>query len=107
MPFQRNQWVRRMRVAVKIAFGVLMLLAIAPANARAAVYYVAPSGGSDSKPGSVGSPFATFTKAIAAAAAGDTIYARGGTYSLSTTVSIGSSKSGNAANPIKLFAFPG
>lgn len=96
-----------MRVASRITFGVLMLLAIAPANARAAEYYVAPTGGSDSNAGSLGSPFATFTKAIAAAAAGDTIYARGGTYNLSTTVSIGSSKSGTAVNPIKLFAYPG
>jgi hypothetical protein len=96
-----------MRGTGTITFAILLLLAFATANARAAEYYVAPTGGSDLNPGSIGSPFATFTKAIAAATAGDTIYARGGTYSLSTTVSVGSSKSGTAASPIKLFAFPG
>ncbi|MEX2092053.1 MAG: right-handed parallel beta-helix repeat-containing protein [Pirellulales bacterium] len=70
-------------------------------------YYVAPTGGSDMNNGSIGSPFATFTKAIGLSTAGDTIFARGGTYSLSTTVSISSSKSGTAANPIKLLAYPG
>jgi hypothetical protein len=70
-------------------------------------YYVAPTGGSDSNSGAIGSPFATFGKAIGLATAGDTIFARGGTYNLSTTVSISGSKSGTAANPIKLLAFPG
>lgn len=72
-----------------------------------AEYYVAPTGGSDSNSGSIGSPFATFAKAIGLAAPGDTIFARGGTYNLSTTVSISGSRSGTAANPINLFAFPG
>jgi hypothetical protein len=74
--------------------------------ADAAEFYIAP-GGSDSNNGSLGSPFATFSKAIGLATAGDTIYARGGTYNLSSTISIGSSKSGTAGNPISLLAYPG
>ncbi len=73
----------------------------------AATYYIAPTGGSDSNNGSLGAPFATFGKAIGLALPGDTIFARGGTYNLSSTVSIGSSRSGTAANPIKLWAYPG
>ena len=49
----------------------------------------------------------SFTKAITAAVAGDTIYARGGTYNLHATISIGSSKNGTAANPYQLLAYPG
>ncbi len=73
---------------------------------QAAEYYVA-IGGLDTNSGAIGSPFATFSKAIGLATAGDTIFARGGTYNLSTTVSIGSSKSGTAGNPISLLAYPG
>ena len=40
-------------------------------------------------------------------APGDTIWVRGGTYNLNTTISIGSSKNGTAANPYNLFAYPG
>jgi hypothetical protein len=97
--------VKRMRGARRTTVAILLLLAFAAANVRAAEYYVAPTGGSDSNPGSIGSPFATFTKAIAAANAGDTIFARGGTYNINTKVTI--QKAGTAANPIKLFAYPG
>ena len=41
---------------------------------EATEYYVAPSGSSDSNNGSIGSPFATFGKAIGLANAGDTIF---------------------------------
>lgn len=97
--------VRRMRGAGRTILAIFLSFAFAAAHARAAEYYVAPSGGSDSNPGSVGSPFATFTKAIATAAAGDTIYARGGTYNLGTKLAI--TKAGAVNNPIKLFAYPG
>ncbi len=76
-------------------------------SSGANTYYIAPTGGSDSNNGSIGAPFATFTKAISTAVAGDTIYARGGTYNLSTTVSISGSKNGTAANPYHLLAYPG
>jgi hypothetical protein len=68
-------------------------------------YYVAPTGSSDSNDGSIGSPFATFGKAIGLATAGDTIFARGGTYNLSSKLQI--TKAGATNNPIKLWAYPG
>jgi hypothetical protein len=55
--------------------------------------------------GSFEAPFATFGKAITTASALDTIYARGGTYNLSSKLTI--SKAGNSTNPMKLFAYEG
>jgi hypothetical protein len=54
----------------------------------AATYYVAPTGGSDSNAGSLAAPFGTISHAVSVAGAGDTIYLRGGTYNLSSTVTI-------------------
>ncbi len=68
-------------------------------------YYVAPTGSSDSNNGSIGSPFATFGKAISLANPGDTIFARGGTYNLNSTLEI--TKAGATNNPINLQAYPG
>ena len=64
----------------------------------------APRGTAD---GSLAHPFTSFTSAINKAVAGDTIYVRGGTYNLTSTLSIGSSKSGTAANPYSMLAYPG
>jgi hypothetical protein len=84
---------------------LVLLTAITSAADAANTYYVAQTGGSDSNNGAIGTPFATFSKAISTAVAGDTIYARGGTYNLSSTISI--SKTGTAANPFNLLAHPG
>jgi hypothetical protein len=75
--------------------------------AGAATYYVAPpaSGGSDSNPGTIGSPWATWGKAVATAIAGDTVYFRAGTYTLSTAAV--TAHSGTSASPITLKAYPG
>lgn len=72
-------------------------------TAFAADYYVSPSG-NDGGSGSVGDPFKTITKAVSMAAAGDTIFLRGGQHNYSGKVAI--SKSGTSANPITLRAYP-
>jgi len=73
--------------------------------ASAAEYYVSPTG-SDSNPGTQASPFATLTKGNSTAAAGDTIWVRGGTYN--TTGQITLSKSGTSdTNRTKIWAYPG
>jgi len=69
-----------------------------------ATYYVGP-GGDDSNPGTLGEAFKSVSKAIEAAAAGDTILIRAGTYSPSNTISI--RKSGEKGNLIKLWAYAG
>ncbi len=50
----------------------------------AAIFYVGTNG-VDTNPGNSNSPFATLTKAQAAAAPGDTVYLRGGTYFLNNS----------------------
>ena len=47
-------------------------------------YYVAPSGGSDSYPGTLAQPWATWQKAFTGRTAGETVYFRGGTWSPTT-----------------------
>jgi hypothetical protein len=86
---------------------VALLLELAVSNGIAATYWVAVDG-SDTNPGTSNAPFATPQKAVTAALApGDTIYLRGGTYSLNAKISPGSSKVGAAGNPIKFWAYPG
>jgi hypothetical protein len=64
----------------------LCLLTISYINA--ATYYVAP-GGSDNGAGSLAQPFATLQKGNDVAVAGDTVYIRGGTYSITTPATSG------------------
>jgi hypothetical protein len=95
---------------------LLAFLAPLPAFA-AATYYVAPTG-SDSAAGTEIAPWASIAHAQSNAAAGDTIYVRGGTYSItagtntcsgqtSTVNAIALSKSGTAGNLIKYWAYAG
>ena len=67
-------------------------------------YYVAPNG-SDHSSGSVDNPFGTLDHAIHVAVPGDTVYARGGTYTLDHRLLI--DKAGSADSPINLWAVPG
>jgi hypothetical protein len=64
--------------------------------------YAAPNG-SASAAGSIDNP-TTLANAVTKVSAGGTIYLRGGTYALSSTVSL--SKSGSASSPINLLAYP-
>src|SRR4249919_2225480 len=78
-------------------------------RALAAERYVATSGSNaGSNTGTnINSPLATIGQAISLSSPGDTIYVRGGTYNLSSTISISGTKDGTAANPYNLFAYPG
>jgi hypothetical protein len=69
------------------------------------IIYVAPTG-TDANPGTISQP-TTLSVAIAEAQAGDTIYLRGGTYSLSATITIDFGNNGTASNPKHIFAYPG
>ncbi|MEO5769727.1 MAG: MYXO-CTERM sorting domain-containing protein, partial [Polyangia bacterium] len=74
---------------------------------RAATYYVAPTG-NNSNPGTIDQPFATMARGQQAAAAGDTVYLRGGTYKFVSGTDANAimlNKSGTSGNPIKYWAY--
>jgi hypothetical protein len=83
----------------------------AAGSARAAEYYVATTG-SDSNAGTMAAPFATLQKGVNTAAAGDTVWIRGGTYKITTPANSGAginfTKSGTSDTArIKYWAYPG
>lgn len=97
-------------LAIVRIWSVLLVL-FTPFSLQAANYYVAPTG-SDSAAGAgtEAAPFATVGRAQTAASAGDTVFIRGGTYTISgTTATVGVSftKSGTQAARINYFAYPG
>jgi len=71
----------------------------------AATYYVAPSGGSNSNPGTISQPFATLQKAHDVANAGDLIYMRGGTHMPSAQTTI--TRAGTSTARIRVENYPG
>ncbi len=83
---------------------ISLLLFIASTSLAQTTLYVSPSG-SDSNPGTIAQPLQTISKAMSMAAAGTTIYLRGGTYQLSST--LGAAVSGSAGNYINMWAYPG
>src|SRR4051812_18671377 len=70
-----------MRASLATVFALTALLAAGAA--RATEYYVAPNG-SDSNAGTMAAPWATLQKGATTAAAGDTVWIRGGTYKITT-----------------------
>lgn len=73
-------------------------------NILSAQKYIAPDG-DDANPGTIELPFGTFPKAISEAMPGDTIYVRGGTYDITSTITISAAKSGTENQLITLTAF--
>jgi hypothetical protein len=90
------------------ALALALLLAVCGMT-RSAERYVATTGSNagGNTGTSIDSPLATITQAITLSSPGDTIWLRGGTYNLNSTISISGSKDGTALNPYKLFAYPG
>ncbi|HSD39028.1 MAG TPA: right-handed parallel beta-helix repeat-containing protein [Rhodocyclaceae bacterium] len=85
--------------------------------ASAGTYYVSPSG-SDTAAGTLAAPWKSITRAQTTAVAGDTVYVRGGTYSIKAGVNTCASqtdtvnafllnKSGTASKPITYAAYSG
>jgi MYXO-CTERM domain-containing protein len=92
------------------AFAFALVL-FASTGASAKEYYVATTGG-DTNTGTLDAPFATLQKAVGVATAGDTVYIRGGTYSITTPASSSGgvlfNKSGTSdSNRIRYWAYPG
>jgi hypothetical protein len=66
--------------------------------------YVATDG-DDANPGTITQPFKTIARAISEVMPGDTIYVRGGTYALTSTITISAAQSGTESRLITLTAF--
>ncbi len=92
--------------SVKIKPLQLFIILFLPLLQIYAQIYVATDG-SDSNPGSFSQPFASIPKAISVAIPGDTIYVRGGTYEISSTIYINSSQSGTDSSRYYLVNYPG
>ena len=93
-----------MRRAVYNLIITLAFLSVTSVVAISQPYYVATTG-SDSNTGTLASPFKSITKAVTVVKAGETIYVRGGTYTLTATITL--NKSGTASAAISLLAYPG
>lgn len=95
---------------------LIIFFSIITISLNAGTYYVSTTG-SDSNPGTLASPWATWQKAISTATAGDTVYFRGGTYYPATKTygySIinynpggGYGNNGTYGNEIVYMAYPG
>lgn len=84
----------------------ILVLSLFAANMCFATTYYVSTTGSDANLGtSTSTPFLTIAKAITKVVAGDIIYVRGGTYSITTKINI--TKSGTATNRITLMGYPG
>lgn len=81
---------------------IALLALLAPCTPHAAEYFVAPDG-SDSADGTFGTPWRTLTHAAATAAAGDSVFLRGGTYSQRVVFT----RSGTPSAPIVFRSQPG
>jgi hypothetical protein len=93
LPPRTNVWFARASV---------QLIEGGPENAT---YYVATSGSDTNKGTNIALPFLTLGKAAGLATNGNLVYLRGGTYPVSTKISL--TKSGTAGTPIRIRAYPG
>ena len=96
-----------MRALTAVAWVGVLWVTLWGAQAHAAEFYVAPDG-DDAAAGSSAKPFATLERAQQAAAAGDTVWIRGGEYRFSGTTSavgVAFTKSGTQDKPIRYFAY--
>jgi pectate lyase len=84
---------------------IVLALLLSGMTGFAANYYVSPSG-NDGNPGSLSNPFASLQKAIGVVQAGDYIYLRGGTYTVSVS-SIVITKNGTSGANIHVYAYSG
>ncbi len=96
---------------------MVIVVGVAAAGYAASVYYVSPTG-SDSAAGTQSAPWKSIAHAQSVAAAGDTVYFRGGTYSYTagttgcssqtaTVDAITLNKSGASGSPINYWNYPG
>ncbi|MCU0378774.1 MAG: hypothetical protein MUC78_11010, partial [Bacteroidales bacterium] len=90
---------------------IVMLLILLSSYTWGKTYYVAPTGGSDTYPGTITQPWATWQKAFNTASPGDTVYFRGGVWYPSSGVNYlpgrGKGFNGTYKNLIVYMNYPG
>jgi hypothetical protein len=94
--------VRNESVASAAMFVMVLMLAQSLAGQIGAIYYVSKKG-SDSSPGTIGSPWLTIQHAANSVTAGATVYVLGGVYNESVSFP----SSGTALAPITFRSYPG
>ena len=107
----------RVQIFVAIAIIAFSLASfLAPAEAEAAIYYINGVSGNDTNGGSIEAPWKTIHKANNTLVAGDTVYIRGGTYSIGNLIVDGGNinsqgirpnNSGTRGGMITYSAYPG
>jgi len=95
-----------MKRVLAVGATVAVVLALTPTSAQAAAttLYVATNG-SDSNAGTLAAPLKTIQKAVGLVAAGGTIAIRGGTFTLTSNITI--AKSGTSSAPITMTNYQG
>lgn len=88
---------------MKIKKYTLCIMLTVAFSLNATTYYVSPSGNDSNTGTSISSPFASITKGISMANAGDVIFVRGGEYNYSSKISF--SRNGTVDNPITMEAY--
>lgn len=85
---------------------LFILLFVISGVLNAATYYISPSGNDATGSGAIGSPWFSLNKAWTVVAAGDIVYMRGGTYTITEQWYL-EGKNGTAGNLIKVWEYPG
>ncbi|MBL7813369.1 MAG: right-handed parallel beta-helix repeat-containing protein [Saprospiraceae bacterium] len=91
----------------KTVLTFLLSVLVAQVFLAQSIIYVSPTGSASVNGSDINQPTTLANAITLATTAGVTIYLRGGTYALSVTQSIASSRSGAAGNLKKLHAYPG
>jgi parallel beta-helix repeat protein len=86
----------------KVAAAAMLSFAVLAGEAKAATYYVSPSG-DDANNGALSTPFRTISHGASLAQAGDTVYVRAGVYNDLVRIS----SKGTAAAHVGIRAYPG
>src|SRR5580658_3869200 len=102
VPVTRNANIASAAIFTVIAMAAVLMLAQSLAAQIGAAYFVSKKG-SDSNPGTIGSPWLTIQHAANSVSAGGTVYVFGGVYK----ESVNFPASGTASAPITFQSYPG
>lgn len=88
----------------RLSLGIVLFSAVAASAAMGAEFFIAPTG-SNSNTGVIDSPWGSFDYAIDRLQPGDTLWVRGGSYSLSNRIRLQGSDGGVPGAPVNIWAY--